>query len=81
MVRDRARNSDGEIGGSNRAVAEKPFAKGARGGRIRLLSFPKIPSGRIRALRENQGSIRRDACHAPSAWDVCRQPVQVAAPA
>jgi hypothetical protein len=40
------------------------------------LSFPKIPSGRIRAMRENQGIIRRD-----SAWDVCRQPVQVAAPA
>jgi hypothetical protein len=32
----------------------------------RPLSFPKIPSGRIRALRENQGIIRRDACHAPS---------------
>ncbi len=45
------------------------------------LSFPKIPSGRIRALRENQGIIHRDGCHAPSAWDVCRQPVQVAAPA
>jgi hypothetical protein len=45
------------------------------------LSFPKIPSGRIRALRENQGIIRRDACHAPSAWDVCRQPFQVVAPA
>jgi hypothetical protein len=48
---------------------------------IMVLSFPEIPSGRIRALRENQGIIRRDACHAPSAWDVCRQPVQVAAPA
>jgi hypothetical protein len=34
------------------------------------LSFPKIPSGRIRALRENQGIIRCDACHAPFA---CRQ--------
>jgi hypothetical protein len=34
------------------------------------LSFPKIPSGRIRAMRENQGIIRRDACHAT--WDVCR---------
>jgi hypothetical protein len=33
------------------------------------LSFPKISSGRIRALRENQGIIRRDACHVPSAWD------------
>jgi hypothetical protein len=47
----------------------------------RGLSFPKIPSGRIRAMRENQGIIHRDACDAPSAWDVCRQPVQVAAPA
>jgi hypothetical protein len=45
------------------------------------LSFPKIPSGRIRAMRENQGIIHRDACDAPSAWDVCRKPVQVAAPA
>jgi hypothetical protein len=47
----------------------------------RNLSFPKIPSGRIRALRENQGIIRCDACHAPFAWDVSRQPVQVAVPA
>jgi hypothetical protein len=45
------------------------------------LSFPKIPSERIRAMRENQGIIRRDACHPLSAWDVCRQPVHVAAPA
>jgi hypothetical protein len=36
---------------------------------------------RIRAMRENQSIIRRDACHPPSAWNVCRQPVQVAAPA
>ena len=29
------------------------------------LSFPKIPSVRIRAMRENQSIIRRDACHPP----------------
>jgi hypothetical protein len=45
------------------------------------LSFPKIPSERIRAMRENQSIIRRDACHPLSAWGVCRQPVHVAAPA
>jgi hypothetical protein len=45
------------------------------------LSFPKIPSERIRAMRENQSIIRRDACHPPSPWDICRRPVQVAAPA
>jgi hypothetical protein len=49
--------------------------------RGRVLSFPKIPSERIRAMRENQSIIRRDACHPLSAWDVCRQPVHVAAPA
>jgi hypothetical protein len=61
------------------AVAQSTVAKymARTGG----LSFPKIPSGRIRAMRENQGIIHRDACDAPSAWDVCRQPVQVAAPA
>jgi hypothetical protein len=26
-------------------------------------------------MRENQSIIRRDACHPPSAWNVCRQPV------
>jgi hypothetical protein len=46
-----------------------------------MLSFPKILSARIRAMRENQSIIRRDACHPPSAWNVRRQPVQVAAPA
>jgi hypothetical protein len=24
-------------------------------------------------MRENQSIIRRDACHPPSAWNVCRQ--------
>src|SRR6266545_6893651 len=56
-----------------------PF-DGGRTGRS-LLSFPKIPSERIRAMRENQSIIRRDACHPLSAWDVCRQPVHVAASA
>src|SRR5262249_9041971 len=46
-----------------------------------LLSFPKIPSERIRAMVENQGIIRCDACDPPAARHVCRKPVQVAAPA
>jgi hypothetical protein len=45
------------------------------------LSLPKILSARIRAMRENQSIIRRDACHPPSARNVRRQPFQVAAPA
>ena len=36
---------------------------------------------RIRAMRQNQRIIRRDACHPPFAWDVYRQPIQVATPA
>jgi transposase InsO family protein len=50
-------------------------------GGLHHLSFPKIPSVRIRAIRENQSIIRRDACHPPSGWDVHRQPIQVATPA
>jgi hypothetical protein len=45
------------------------------------LSFPKIPSTRIRAIRWNQGMIRRDGRDPYSAWDVCRRAVQVPAPA
>jgi len=44
------------------------------------LSFPKITSGRIRAMRRNRGIIRHDVCYPPFAWDVCRQSVQVAPP-
>jgi hypothetical protein len=47
----------------------------------RRLSFPKIPPRRIRAMRQNQRIILRDACIPSAACDVCRQPVQVAAPA
>jgi hypothetical protein len=46
-----------------------------------VLSFPKIASGRIRAMKQNQRILRGDACDPPSAWDVCHQPVQVTAPA
>src|SRR4051812_33179805 len=45
------------------------------------LSFPKIPSKRIRAITENRSMIRRDACHPPFAQDVRRQLVEVAAAA
>jgi cyclopropane-fatty-acyl-phospholipid synthase len=45
------------------------------------LSFPKIPSARIRVLRQNQRIIPRDARIPSAAWNVCRRPVQAAAPA
>jgi hypothetical protein len=45
------------------------------------LSFPKIQSGGIRAMRENQRIILSDVRIPSAAWDVCRQPVQAAAPA
>jgi hypothetical protein len=41
---------------------------------------PENPIHAIRAMRQNQLIIRRDDCDASWAWDVCRQPVQVAAP-
>ena len=41
----------------------------------------KFHPGRIRAIRENQRIIWRDACYPPSAWDAYRQPIQVATPA
>jgi hypothetical protein len=48
--------------------------------RGRPVSFPKIISARIRPIRQNQRMIRQhDACDPQSAWDVGRQPVQVAA--
>jgi hypothetical protein len=37
--------------------------------------------GQIRAMSQNQRIIRRDACNPPSGRDVCRQSVQIAAPA
>src|SRR5262245_18252841 len=42
------------------------------------LSFPKISSVQIRAMRQNQGIIRPDACNPSSACNVRRRPVQVA---
>src|SRR6266481_1070298 len=47
---------------------------GAGGGRLSHrrphLSFPKIPSARIRAMRQNQRIMMRDACIPSGAWDV-----------
>src|SRR4051794_21429986 len=48
---------------------------GAR--RSRRLSFPKIPSVRIRAVRQNQRIMRCDACHHPPACNVHSRSVQV----
>jgi hypothetical protein len=36
------------------------------------VSFPKMSSGWIRVMRQNQSIIRRDACVLSSACDVCR---------
>ena len=49
--------------------------------RLKTLSFPKIQSGGIRAMRENQRIILSDVRIPSVAWDVCRQPLQAAAPA
>ena len=45
------------------------------------LSFPKIPSGRIRVVTENQRIIAFDARDPPLACSIYRQPIQVAASA
>ena len=45
------------------------------------LSFPKILSGKIRAVRENQSIIRCDVCDHLPAWTIYRRFVQVATPA
>ena len=39
---------------------------------VQLVSFPKMSSGWIRVMRQNQSIIRRDACVLSSACDVCR---------
>ena len=44
----------------------------------RHVSFPKIPSARIGAMRENRRIIHYDACPAPPVRSSCRKPVQVA---
>src|SRR5712691_3028241 len=45
------------------------------------VSFPKIRSGRIRAVRENQTIIRCDVCDHLPAWNIYRRSAQVATPA
>src|SRR5262245_4797045 len=49
--------------------------------RMESLSFPKIRSGRIRAVKENQSIIQCDVCGRLPAWNLYRRSVQVAAPA
>jgi hypothetical protein len=46
-----------------------------------VLSFPKIQSGGIRAVRPNQRIIRCDGCDYPPACDVYSRRIQVTAPA
>ena len=43
--------------------------------------FPKIQSGGIRVVRQNQSIIRCEVADHPLAWDVRRRSIQVAAPA
>src|SRR5260221_1585327 len=45
------------------------------------LSFPKIQSGRIRAVRQNQRIMRCDVCDHPPACNVYSRSVQVTTPA
>ena len=60
------------------SVALDGLQCGATGGRLKLglhkssLSFPKISSVQIRAMRQNQRIIRRDGFDPSSAGDVCR---------
>jgi hypothetical protein len=47
----------------------------------RLLSFPKIQSGGIGAVRQNQRIIRCDVCDHPPACNLHSRSVQAATPA
>jgi hypothetical protein len=48
---------------------------------VLTLSFPKIQSGGIRVVRQNQRIIRCDVCDHPLACNVYSRSVQVASPA
>jgi hypothetical protein len=48
---------------------------------LRWLSFPKMQSGGIRAVRQNQRIIRCDVCDHPPACNVYSRSVQVTTPA
>jgi hypothetical protein len=48
---------------------------------VEHLSFPKIQSGGIRAVRQNQRIIRSDVCDHPPACNVYSRSVQVTTPA
>ena len=62
-------------------IAKGLCIEGAQARRNRPLSFPKIPSARIRRMRENQSIIRYDARSPALDSNVRRRLVQVAAPA
>jgi hypothetical protein len=57
-----------------------PFTR-MRAGPIDHVSFPKIQSGGIRAVSQNQRIIRCDVCDHPPACNVYSRSVQAAAPA
>jgi hypothetical protein len=51
------------------------------GDAILALSFPKIQSGGIRAVRQNQRIIQCDVCDRPPACNLHSRSVQVTTPA
>src|SRR6266540_6950355 len=61
-------------------VLDDPQLNKALGLPQNSLSFPKIRSGRIRAVRENQTIIQCDGCDHLSARNIYRRSAQVAAP-
>jgi hypothetical protein len=63
-----ASNSSRDQGGGKRRTRGRTWSGKRQDGR---LSFPKIPSGQIHALRQNQHIIRCDAYDRPSVHDLC----------
>jgi hypothetical protein len=55
--------------------AMRPLSLGTHNGQFQIsgVSFPKIRSGRIRAVRENQIIIRCDVCDHLPAWNIYRR--------
>jgi uncharacterized membrane protein len=68
--------------GAGLLMALSPFeVQFGQEARSYTLSFPKIRSGRIRAVRENQTIIQCDVCDHLPAWNIYRRSAQVAGPA
>jgi hypothetical protein len=81
-VRDAAPDSPGKsMPGLCLAITRKAMAHDRNAYPEERLSFPKIQSGGIRAVRENQRIIRCDVCDRPPACNVYSRSVQVTTPA